>query len=78
MDGGGDTHMHVHSNDWTYGYLHVLHFWLDIRGAFHDNFPGFLGFGFRRKLVRMKTQQGTDKASEHNGRKVFSRALVSL
>ena len=30
-----------------------------IRGAFHDNFPGFSGFGFRRKLARTKTQQGT-------------------
>ena len=27
--------------------------------------------GFRRKPAHTKTQQGTDKASEHNGRKVF-------
>ena len=31
----------------------------------------FQGFGFCRKLARTKTQQGTDKASEHNGRTIF-------
>ena len=36
-----------------------------------------LGFIFCRKLARTKTQQGTDKASEKNGRTVFSQALVS-
>ena len=35
-----------------------------IQGSFHNNFPGFSGFGFRRKLAHTKTQQGTDKASE--------------
>ena len=53
----------------------LLHY---IRGAFHDQFPGFSGFGFCRKLARTKTQQGTHKASEHNGRTVFSRDLVLL
>ena len=46
-----------------------------IQGAFHNNFPGFSGFGFRRKLARTKTQQGTDKASEHNGCTIFSWTL---
>ena len=49
-----------------------------IQGAFHNNFPGFSGLGFRRKLARIKTQQGKDKASEHNGRAVISHALVLL
>ena len=30
-------------------------------------------FEFRRKIAYTKTQQGTDKLSEHNERKVFSR-----
>ena len=47
-----------------------------IRGTFHNNFPGFLGFIFFRKLARTKTQQGTDKASGHNRPTVFSRALI--
>ena len=47
-----------------------------IRGAFHDIFPGLLGFGFGRKLALTKTQQGTDKASEHNRCTVFSQALI--
>ena len=38
-----------------------------LRGAFHDNFPGFLGFIFFRKLAVHKTRQGTDKAIKHNG-----------
>ena len=42
-----------------------------IRGAFHNNFPGFSGFGFRRKLARTKTQQGTYKASEYNRHTLF-------
>ena len=33
-------------------------------------------FGFCRKLARTKTQQGTDKASEHNWHTVFSQDLV--
>ena len=37
---------------------------LIIRGAFRDNFHGFSGFGFCKKLAQTKTQQGTDKASE--------------
>ena len=45
---------------------------VEIRGAFHDNFPGFSGFGFRRKLARTKTQQGTDKASEQYFRGLWS------
>ena len=49
-----------------------------MQGAFHDKFPGFLGFRFRRKLVHTKTQQGIDKVSEHNRHTVFSRALVLL
>ena len=48
----------------------------NVRGAFHDNFPGFSGFGFRRKLARTKTQQGIDKVSKHNRFAVFLRALV--
>ena len=39
----------------------------DLQGTFHNNFPGLLGFIFCRKLACMKTQQGTDKASENNG-----------
>ena len=50
--------------------------WL-IRGVFHYKFPGFSGFGFWRKIAHTKTQQGTDKASEHNGCAVLSQALVS-
>ena len=42
-----------------------------IRGALQDNFPGFLGFGFHRKLASAKTQQYTDKLSERNVRTVF-------
>ena len=38
-----------------------------IRGAFHDNFPGFSGFGFCRKLTCMKTQPETEKARKNNG-----------
>ena len=49
-----------------------------IRCAFYDTLPGFLDFVFRRKLSRMKTQQGTDKASEHIGRTVFSRDYLLL
>ena len=47
-----------------------------IRGTFHDNFPGFSGFKFCRKLAGTKPQQGTDKASKHNRFTVFSRTLV--
>ena len=47
-----------------------------IRGAFHDNFPGLSGFGFRRKSARTKTQQGTEKSIKHNGSILFSRYLV--
>ena len=49
-----------------------------IRGGFHDKFLGFLGFGFRRKLLSIKTQQGIEKTSEHNGRTLFLRALIFL
>ena len=49
-----------------------------IRGAFHDKFPRFLGFGFFRKLAHTKNQQGTYKTSKHNGRTVFFSALVLL
>ena len=49
-----------------------------IRGAFHNKFHGFSGFGFLRTLACKKTEQGTDKASEHSGHTVFSRALVLL
>ena len=38
---------------------------LGIRGALRNEFPKFLGFGFGRKFVRMKTQQGTDKLIKH-------------
>ena len=44
--------------------------------AFHNSFPMFLGFGYLRKLVRTKNQQGTEKSSEHNGRAVFLHAFV--
>ena len=44
----------------------------DLRSTI--NVQGF--FGFRRKLARTKTQQSTDKASDHNGRTVFLWALV--
>ena len=47
-----------------------------IQVAFHNNFPRFLDFGFRRKLTCTKTQQVTDKASRHNGCAVFLRDLV--
>ena len=42
-----------------------------IPDSFHRNFPGFSGFIFRKKLTRTKTQQGTDKAIQHNGCTVF-------
>ena len=32
--------------------------------------------GYRRKLTCTKTEQSTDKASEHNGRTVFMRVLT--
>ena len=67
------TTRHAGERKSLWGYLGVH---TPIRGAFHDNFPGFSGFGFRRKLASTKTQQGTDKASEHNGHTVFSRAWV--
>ena len=41
-----------------------------IRGALYKTITGFSGFGFCRKLALTKTQQGTDKASEPNGRTV--------
>ena len=41
-----------------------------IQGTFHKKIIGFWGFGFRRKTALTKTQQGTDKASKHNGRTV--------
>ena len=44
---------------------------VSIQGAFHNHYPRFSVFVFFRKLARMKTQQGTDKASEHKGRTVF-------
>ena len=47
-----------------------------IQGVFHDNFPGFSGFGFCRKLVRTKNKQGTYKVSKHNVCTVFLLALV--
>ena len=40
------------------------------------NVQGFSGFC--RKLALMKTQQSTDKSSEHRGRTAFSLALVLL
>ena len=49
---------------------------LHICAEFHDNFPGFLGFGFCRKLARTKTQQGTDKARKHNQRTEFLCDLI--
>ena len=58
--------------------VHYCTGYLGIRGAFYNKFPGFLVLELRRKLVIKKTQQGTDKASEHNGCTVFSRALVLL
>ena len=45
---------------------------------FHNEFTGFSGFIFCRKLARTKTQQCTDKSSENNGHKVFSRDFVLL
>ena len=50
------TTRHAGERKSLWGYLGVH---TPIRGAFHDNFPGFSGFGFRRKLARTKTQQGT-------------------
>ena len=38
----------------------------EIQPAVNDKWPGFV-FGFHRKLTRTKTQQSTEKASEHNG-----------
>ena len=49
---------------------------MGIQGAFHDNSPGSSGFGFCRTFMRTKTKQGTEKASKHNRRTVFSRDLV--
>ena len=36
-----------------------------IPGVFHNNFLEFSDFGLFRKLMRMKAEQGTEKASEH-------------
>ena len=58
--------------------MYSIYIVYSVLGAFHDNFPGFSGFGFCRKLARTKNQQGTDKANGHNGRTVFSRALVLI
>ena len=55
-------------------YLHLVNL-IDsphIRPSVNDRCPGFF-FGFRRKLACTKPQQSTDKASEHNGRTVFTR-----
>ena len=49
----------------------------DIRGTLHDNFRGFFGFLFFRKLAHMKLY-GTDKASKHNGRTIFSKFWSGL
>ena len=48
-----------------------------IQPSVNNKCPGFF-FRFRRKLARTKTQQSTDKVSEHNGRTVFSWALIFL
>ena len=55
-----------------------LSLWCTKRVAFHNKFPRFLSFGFFRKIAWTKTQQGTDKASEHNGHAVFLRDLILL
>ena len=49
-----------------------IHTHTHIRGAFQDNFPGFSGFGFFRKLALTKNQQGKYKARKQNGRRVFT------
>ena len=36
---------------------------LYIQGAFHDNFPGFSGFRFRRKLTRTKIKAQEKQAN---------------
>ena len=43
-----------------------------IETLVNDKYPEVF-FEFRRKLARKKTQQITDKASEHNGRTLFTR-----
>ena len=58
--------------------LNILSFLLTLCGAFHDIFPRFSVFIFCRKLARMKNQQGTDKAREHEGQTVFLRDLVFI
>ena len=42
-----------------------------IQGALHGIFPGFLGFGFRRKVMHTKTQQYTNKARKFKRRILF-------
>ena len=48
-----------------------------IQVEFHNNFSGFSTFGFCGKVTRMKTQQVTYKAREHNGRIVILRRRTS-
>ena len=53
--------------------LIFLWIYIYIQGAFHSNFPRFLGFGFRRKPACTKTKKGIDKASKHNRATLFFR-----
>ena len=51
---------------------HGNHLMCAIQGALHDNFPGFLGFGFCTKLACTKTKKAQKKRGKHNGRTVFT------
>ena len=77
----------VYTNQIWEEYFFSLMYWLidhqncacdHILGAFHNNFPGFSGFEFFRKLTHTKTQQGIEKASRHNWRTVFLQDLVLI
>ena len=51
---------------------------ITLRGALQDKFPSFLGIVFRSTLTGTKTQEVTEKSSEHNWRTFFLKALALL
>ena len=59
----------------------VIHYlflfaWESLQGEFHNKVTRSLGFGFRRKFVRTKTQQDTDKVRKYHGHTVLLRDFV--
>ena len=49
----------------------LFKFSIEIQGAFHDNFPGFSGFGFSgnlcaQKIIKAKTKQANITGIQYN------------